>query len=155
MGKAFAAIKKKTSTLMWSVASRTCTRLRDSFHHSQCLATLPQSQSPKCNGWTLILASKFSTPPVEDTTKTANPSRTNKGGRKSYSRAREDENVYSNFPAPQTLSLVNLFSALAWRKKELIGACRAKQTFCTGARVKVDRNLHQLSKASADTHLRH
>lgn len=82
---------------MWSVASRTCTRFRDSFHHSQCLATLPQSQSPKCNGWTLILASKFAassfTPAVENPKKAANPSRANKGARKSYSRAREDENV--------------------------------------------------------------
>lgn len=143
---------------MWSVASHTCTSFHDAYHHYQCLATLPQSQSPKCNGWTLILASKFAassfTPAVKNH-KAANPSRTNKGSRKSYSRAREDENMYSNFPVPQTLSLVNLFSTFAWRKKNnhwTYWHVSAHQTFCAAVRVKVDRNLHQLSKAFADTH---
>lgn len=141
---------------MWSVASRTCTRFRDSFHHSQCLATLPQSQSPKCNGWTLILASKFAassfTPAVENPKKAANPSRANKGARKSYSRAREDENVLKLSCASNFVTRKPILSFGMAQKSELIGACHAKQTFCTAARVKVDRSLHQLSKASADTH---
>lgn len=139
---------------MWSVASHTCTSFHDAYHHYQCLATLPQSQSPKCNGWTLILASKFAassfTPAVKNH-KAANPSRTNKGSRKSYSRAWEDENMYSNFVTRKPVLNFRMTKKKTknhwtyWRVS-------AHQTFCAAVRVKVDRNLHQLSKAFADTH---
>lgn len=137
---------------MWSVASHTCTSFHDAYHHYQCLAMLPQSQSPKCNGWTLILASKFAassfTPAVKNH-KAANP----QGLIKAAGNPTAEHGRMKT--CTQTLSLVNLFSTFAWRKKNnhwTYWHVSAHQTFCAAVRVKVDRNLHQLSKPFADTH---